>query len=243
VHDTLLFWGVYLAFFAVGSMLLVDPQAETLHLRRRGRLVPALGYRLPFGRRHLVMTNPFDPFDWRVTAPVCPAELQSADYQAERQRSRRLAGACRPLAWLSLATLCVTLLLGVLSIVVGFAQVVMWLLLAHLGAWLAMSAMCVRAWRVLQLESRPWSFIFEALLVPAYVIHAAKRLCAQSVVNVPGLALSLREIRRCRDDAERALWAYGVAQRLDELEFCMGTAADLAVIQRQRSCLSQYPPI
>lgn len=237
LRDTLMFWGVYLGFFFASTLLFVGATAETARLGGRGRFRAELRHRLAFGRREMVLTNPLDLFDLMVVSDGDGA-VDPGVYRRDRELARRLRGWCVPLAWSGYAYLALTVAIAALSVRLGFAAMVVPLLLLHVLFATLMAAIVSRAWRdVPGLTGSRWAFIAEAFLVPAYVINAAKRLCQHAQLATPMLALAAREARRTADESRREVLVYGIHQRLEQLEARAPSQADLDAIRSLKACL------
>lgn len=237
LRDTLLFWGVYLGFFVASTLVFVGVTAETARLRGRGRFTPEFRHRLAFGQREIVLTNPLDLFDCMLVSDGAGA-VDRGVYRRDRALARRLRGWCVPLAWSGYAYLGLTVLIAALSVRVGFAVMVVPLLLVHVLFASLMAVLAWRAWRdVPGLTGNRWVFIVEAFLVPAYVINAAKRLCQHTQLATPMLALGAREARRTADESQREVLVYGIQQRLEQLESRAPSEAELDAIRSLKACL------
>lgn len=225
-QEIVLFWLVLAGLLAVDNCALVPQGGDHLRFGRRGVLGYDPGTRLQARQRDLVLLNPLNPFDRIVFTQSCIGSPLPAQWRAGRQLVQRGLRAANGLSWLGVAYLAVLAALALASLRIHFAAVLALLALAHLGVWLAALWLLLRHRRALQLGGgRVFSLALEALLVPGYLINLGKRVWYRHRIEVPGLALGLRQLARMSAGDEQEFYRHRLRQRLDEVAMALGLEA------------------
>jgi len=122
-------------------------------------------------------------------------------------------------AWVGYVYLLVAMMLAVASFRVPFELVLYAFIGCHTLFWLLTTAMLL-AWRHNLALSGYQAFVYaaEALFVPAYNINMSKRLWFRHTLDLPAMALGLRQIKSIGDKSNREFYVYMMGKRLDDLE-------------------------
>lgn len=213
-----MFWAVLAGFLVVDNLVLVPAGCDHLRHGRRARLRYEPAARMQALGRDLVALNPLNPFDriaitTRALGPITGAQLRRAhlDVRARLGRLNALAG-------VGLVYLLVLLMLMGLSAKLHFGVVLALLAGGHLVFWSIALWLLVRGRAALGLDAaRVTVLAAEALFVPAYTINLGKRASYRHRLDLPALALGLRQVRGIAHEGERELYSVRLATRLDDL--------------------------
>jgi hypothetical protein len=246
VHEIALFWAVVAAFLVADNLVLLPRGGDVMRFGFNGRLRYPSAARLQVLRRDLIVLNPLDPFDRLVATSRSIGSWSAGEHRtAMRALHRSLTGA-NMLSMLGIVYLVALAGLAVLSFRMPFGTVLLMLLATHLLAWTIALALLLVARSGLGLSAgRLAGLAAEALFVPAYTVNLGKRVWFRRTLDLPALALGLRELRHAGEDARRDLLAYGLLQRLDAIaEELSAPLSDErhAWIEEARRCLKNSTP-
>jgi hypothetical protein len=217
-HEIALFWLVLAGFLFVDNLVLVPRGGDFLGFGARGRLDYRPGVRFQLRGRDLVVLNPLNPFDRVALTRRAMGFVSGEQLKAARKKVRDTLPVLNTLSCLGCGYLVVLLALASVSFRVHFGQVLAVLLAVHLAVWVAALLVLTAHRGALQLTRRQaLAASLEALFVPGYLVNLGKRVWYRQVLDLPAMALGIRQLRRTRDAAQRELYAFNLATRLDEL--------------------------
>ena len=246
VNDITLFWAVVAAFLVIDNLVLLPRGRDVMRFGVGRSLRYPSSARLQLLGRDLIVLNPLNPFDRIVATQRSIGPWSASEHRvALRTLQRSLTGA-NALSALGLVYLVAVVGLAAVSFRVPFIDVLMLLLAMHVLAWALAVATLLFARVGLGLSAgRLAALAAEALFVPAYTINLGKRVWFRRTLDLPALAIGLRQLRRVEDAPRRDLLAYELQQRLDavadELAVPPGDARHTWIEEAKR-CLKVSAP-
>lgn len=240
--EVALFWLVLAAFAWADNLVLLPSGADCLHFGRAGAMRYEPGLRWQLLRRDLVALNPLNPFG-RAVVTLSPAG--PLDPQAWRNAQATLAQALptlNVLAWLGVGYMGLLGTLALASAWWPFLHILAALIAVHLATWTGALVLLLRRRVPLGLTpGRCAQAAFEALLVPAYLVHLGKRTWLRHRLSVPAVAVGMQQFAALATPDEREWMAYRMRNRLDELALG-ATGAEADWLQEARACLTTSAP-
>ena len=228
-HEIALFWLVLAGLLFFDNLVLVPAGGDHLRFGRKGKLHYDPGARLEARRRDLVLLNPLNPFDRIALTQRCIGSLTRAQWRSSVRRVKASLGAVNHLSALGSVYLLMLILLAAASLKFYFGAVLLALGVVHASTWLLALLVLVCERKALQLSASRLSLLaFESLLVPGYLVNLGKRVWFKHALELPGLTLGLRQLKRMKDENEQALYHLRLSQRLDEVVLAMGLGEDRA---------------
>lgn len=163
--------------------------------------------------------NPLNLFDRAAITSSCIGQINAAQFRQARRKVRSALHRLNAFAWVGYAYLFAVIVLAAASFRVGFELVLFALIACHAVFWILTTSMLL-AWRHDIALSGYQTFVYaaEALFVPAYNINMSKRLWFRHTLDLPALALGLRQLKSVKDESSRELYVYKLGKRLDDLE-------------------------
>lgn len=222
-HEIALFWLVLAGLLFFDNLVLVPAGGDHLRFGRKGKLHYDPGARLEARRRDLVLLNPLNPFDRIALTQRCIGSLTRGQWRSSVRQVKQTLSAVNQLSVLGSIYLLILALLAAASLKFYFGAVLLALAVAHGSTWLLALWVLVRARKALGLgASRISMLAFECLLVPGYLVNLGKRVWFKHTLDLPGLTLGLRQLKRMKDEEEQALYHLRLSQRLEEVAGAMG---------------------
>jgi len=226
-HEIALFWLVLAGLLFFDNLVLVPAGGDHLRFGRKGRLRYDPRSRLEARHRDLILLNPLNPFDRIALTRRCIGKLTPVQWRSSVRLVKDSLGAANRLSMLGSIYLLMLGLLAVASMKLYFGSVLLALSAAHLSTWLLALWVLVRDRKALQLStSRASALAVEAMLVPGYLVNLGKRVWLKHELDIPGLTLGLRQLKRMSPCEDQELYHLRLTQRLDEVALAMDLAED-----------------
>lgn len=227
IHEIALFWAVVVGFLVADNFLLIPRGGDFLRFDRSGAFKYEPLSRLEAMGRDLVFLNPLNLFDRAVITTSCIGQINATQFRNARRKVRSALPRLNAFAWVGYVYLLAVLVLAVASTRVGFESVLFAFIACHAVFWLLTTSMLL-AWRHNLALSGYQVFVYaaEALFVPAYNINMSKRLWFRNTLDLPALALGLRQLKSVKDKSSRDFYVYKLGKRLDDLEADVGVSVD-----------------
>jgi len=246
INDIALFWAVVAAFLVVDNLVLLPRGSDVMRFGFGRSLRYPSAARLQLLGRDLIVLNPLNPFDRLVTTQRSIGPWSASEHRTTLRTLQRSLTGANALSALGLVYLVAVVGLAAVSFHIPFTDVLILLLATHVLAWALALAMLLVARLSLGLSaSRLAALAAEALFVPAYTINLGKRVWFRRTLDLPALALGLRDLRRVEDASRRDLLAYELLQRLDAVADELALAPSDARhtwIEEARRCLKVSAP-
>ena len=218
ISEITLFWLVLAGLLFIDNIVLVPAGGDHLRFGLRGRLRYDAGSRIQALRGDMVLLNPLNPFDRIALTQRCVGSVTASQWRESRRMLKASLGATNQLSVLGSVYLLMLFFLSVASLEVYFGSILLTLGVAHLGAWLLAMWTLLRAKVALGLENaRIFALALEALLVPGYLINLGKRVWFKNQLDLAGLTLGLRQLKRIPPGGDFDLYHLRLTQRLAEV--------------------------
>ena len=219
IHEIALFWAVVAGFLVADNFLLIPRGGDFLRFGRSEAFKYEPRSRLEAMGRDLVFLNPLNLFDRVVITSSSVGQINASQFRKARHMVRDALPHLNVFAWVGYVYLLVAVVLAAASFRVAFELVLFAFIGCHAVFWLLTTAMLL-TWRHNLALSGYQAFVYaaEALFVPAYNINMSKRLWFRHTLNLPALALGLRQIKSIEDESNREFYVYQMGRRLDDLE-------------------------
>ena len=219
IHEIALFWAIVAGFLVADNFLLIPRGGDFLRFGRLDAFKYEPRSRLEAMGRDLVFLNPLNLFDRAAITASCIGQINASQFRNARRMVRYALPSLNAFAWVGYVYLFAVVVLAAASFRISFELVLFAFLACHAVFWLLTTSMLL-AWRHKLALSGYQTFVYaaEALFVPAYNINMSKRLWFRHTLDLPALALGLRQLRSIEDESSREFYVYKLRKRLDDLE-------------------------
>ena len=213
----------------VDNLVLVPAGGDHLRFGLRGRFRYDAGSRMQARQRDLVLLNPLNPFDRIALTQRHIGNVSAAQWRASRRMVRVSLSASNQLSFLGSVYLLVLCCLALASLEVYFGFILLALGVAHLVTWLLAVWTLLRKKVALGLDNvRIFALASEALFVPGYLVNLGKRVWFKNQLDLAGLTLGIRQLKRMPFGGDHDLYHLRLTRRLAEIadDWDLGDASE-----------------